>query len=238
MTISKLLVASAFAVVSSAAFAAPLIFTGDDLTPGGVVGPNSAAARATFLSNLAGGVGTENFEGIALGTAAPFGVTFPGTIGNITASITNGGAVSSGTPAGAFATSGTQFLFTATGVLDFTITFSTAIAAFGFYGTDLSDSGGDFQIELTDSNAVTTLYTITTEVPARASGSVTFWGFVDPTNTYTSLRFINTSTQESFGFDDFTIGDLEQVRVPEPAAFGLMGLGLAAISFARRRRRA
>jgi hypothetical protein len=83
---------------------------------------------------------------------------------------------------------------------------------------------------------VATLFTITTNATGR-DGSSTFWGFVDPTLAYTSIRFINTGAGESFGFDDFTIGDLQQVRVPEPMTVGLMGLGLIGLGIARRRRR-
>jgi PEP-CTERM motif len=237
MTFYKYMLASAVAVASATAvLAAPIVFTGDDPAASGVLGANSIAARTSFLANLSGGVGTENFDSLAVGTSAPFLISFPGSTGNLTASIANGGTISDSGQAGAFATSGSQYLFTAVGVGGFVINFATAISAFGFYGTDLSDSGGDFQIELTDSSAVTSLFTITTNAGGR-NGSSTFWGFVDPTLSYTSIRFINTGSGESFGFDDFTIGDQQQVQVPEPMTVGLMGVGLLALGIARRRRR-
>ena len=47
-------------------------------------------------------------------------------------------------------------------------------------------------------------------------GSVLFWGLIDTDNPFTSLTFGNTAAgTDFFGFDDMTIGSVEQV-VPTP----------------------
>ena len=138
------------ASAAPSAVALPTVFFGEDLNPGGIVpvGGNAATARAQFLSQLVG-VGNEDFETIPAGTVPHIDLSFPGSCGTITATLssTSGGVCDtvSGTVGGIgcngfgrFPTSGDQWLHTST---EFTIDFSSPVAAFGFYGTDI----GDFQ---------------------------------------------------------------------------------------------
>jgi hypothetical protein len=233
ITTALLLSATLFA---GSANAAVLTFFGEDTGANGAFVPGGASetARNNFLANL-DGVGTEDFEGFANGTTTPIALTFPGSAGSITATLNDpsGSAFTSTNPgAGRFATSGVSFLQEVTN--GFRIDFSSPIAAFGFYGTDIGDFKG--QITLTFTNGSTLNLT----VPNTLNGpnaSLLFFGVIDTVNSYTSVTFGNTNAgTDFFGFDDLIIGDIDQVDpVPAPAALVLFGLGLAGLGFARRR---
>jgi hypothetical protein len=221
-------------------------FFGQDQFPNNTVPPggNAANARASFLGALSGGVGTETFESFNDGTNVPINLTFPGSTGSITATL-NGNpsdgiiSVAAGqNSAGRFNTTpgGTKLLQTGGGN-NFDISFSSPIAAFGFYGTDIGDFAGN--LVLTLSNGPTETFTLNTG--GSQDANLLFWGFVDDTNTYTNITFQNTSGSDFFGFDDMTIGDAGQVlppgEVPEPGSVAIFGLlGLAGFVGTRRRR--
>jgi hypothetical protein len=71
-------------LLTTVSFAVPATFFGEDLGLGENIPlptwPLAAGAEAVFLSNLIGGVGTEDFEGFANGTPAPLPVTFFGFV--------------------------------------------------------------------------------------------------------------------------------------------------------------
>jgi len=197
--------------------------------------PNADAARLAFLANLVG-VGTETFEGFAPGTPAPLSISFAGAG---TATLTGSGASVASVPSGTngvgrYPVSGNQYLETG---FNFTINFSDPIAAFGFYGVDVGDFGG--QVTLTATNGHTEVLTIPNTINGLG-GSVIYFGFYDLENQYTSIAFGNTAAgTDYFGFDDMTIGSIEQVSpVPEPASMLLLGLGLliGGASVTRRRK--
>ena len=73
------------------------------------------------------------------------------------------------------------------------------------------------------------VYDIEHTLGSSANGALLFWGIIDTENLFTSLTLGNTgSSADYFGFDDLTIGALEQVTpsVPEPATILLLGFGL------------
>lgn len=181
-----------FAVITAASLglgagadASPITFFGEDTNGGAIAAshPVADAARAKFFSNLSA-VGTESFQGFATNAAAPLAINF-GSAG--TATLSGTGTVQSGTSGtGQFPISGTQY-FNANGA--FSLAFSTPVASFGFYGTDIGDAGGTLSLSLTDAANKQTTLTVPNQVGSVANGSVVYFGFFDTLNTYKSISF-------------------------------------------------
>lgn len=240
-TTARQLMTTAVLLTSASAFAAPLTFFGFDQGPGesGRLNTytNATAASNSFQSHLIG-VGTETFESFSDGMNAPLNLTFPGagtaTLSGSGASIDQvSGSGSNGV--GRYAISGSKYV--ETGDKGFTITFADPVAAFGFWGVDIGDFGGDLIIQTTNST-----YTLNTR--NNRGGSVLFWGIID-TDLFTSVTFSNTAAgTDYFAFDNMTIGSLEQINpnpggeVPEPTTMALAGAGLASLIAVARRRQA
>lgn len=227
-----------FIALSSTAEAGFTEFFGEDLSPGGTVPPagNANTARNQFLGLLSG-VGTEDFESFASLTYPPLNLSFPGSTGSITATLTGGGFTVTGTGAGRFPTSGNALFNVDPGQGAFEIDFSSPIAAFGFFGTDIGDIGGQITLELTDGSTKNVTIPNTVGAP---DGALLFYGFVDTADSYTKITFGNTSGYDGFGYDDMTVGDVQQI-VPEPsslAVWSLVGLSFLGIGWWRRRKAA
>lgn len=222
------------------------IFFGEDLNNSATTAlgatPNATQAENQF-QNVLSGVGTEDFEGFANGLGAPLGLTFPGA-GNATLS-GGSGAVSSVTAgqtngAGRYGTSGTNFFeVSAGGAGNFVVDFSSSVAAFGFYGIDIGDFGGQLQIQLNDT--ANTLITVNNTVGSGGStdGSVLFFGIVaeDGDEEFTQASFLTSTGQgDVFAFDDMTVGSRQQV-ISEPATIATLAIGMAGLTMFRRARR-
>lgn len=255
MNLSARSTVAAMVVAASAALAVPStasafsVFFGEDInnsesTPIAAF-PNASAAEASFLSNLIG-VGTEDFEGFTDGTTAPLALVFPGagtatlsggngTVSSVAAGSTNG--------VGRYGVSPTNFWEVDAGGGSFVIDFSAPVAAFGFYGVDIGDFGGQLQLQLNDT--ANTLLTVNNTIGSSGStgGSVLFYGIIisDLTEQFSQVTFnMSTGQGDFFAFDDMTVGSREQAIVPVPAAGALLlsGMALAGITAVRRKRSA
>lgn len=224
-----LLAASATLGVFAAgvACANPVTFFGEDQSPASSTA-NSDAAHTQFVNDLSSGVGTEDFESFSDGTPNPITLTFPGSTGNLTATLNGTGSTTSGNQSGAVAHSGSEYYLVITGgQQEFSIDFGSPISAFGFYGSDISDSGSHLFLTLTDDNGGTHNLQVTSQTNYD-NGNQLFFGFIDTSLSYTKIQFTSDSSGDFFGFDDMTIGDLQQVivnPVPEPGSLAMLGLG-------------
>lgn len=229
-------VAATLCTAGASALAAPVTFFGEDLTPTSVeiAHPNADAARAAFLASLQG-VGTENFDALAPGLAPPIALVFPGAG---TATLNGGGSVQAGAQGGdRYPISGNQYFNASSG--NFSVAFSSPIAAFGFYGVDIGDYGATLTLALTDTlaNVTNLVVPLTTGSSGSTSGAVLYFGFFDTVTQYTNIAFQNSGGGDVFGFDDLTIGSRQQVvPVPEPTALVLVGTALLGLGLQRRRK--
>ena len=249
-----LITAALLSVATIPAHAVVLTYFGEDLNNSAVTPlaalPNSSAAEASFLSNLIG-VGTETFE--SLSGSAPLNLTFPGAG---TATLSGGGGsvqtlssssvTNSAGRYGITRDGGTESYYqvSAGGSGNFTIAFSTAIAAFGFYGIDIGDFGGTMQLQLTGGGNVLLNVPNTVGSGGSTDGSVLFYGFIstNPLESVTSISFLtSTGGGDVFAFDNMTVGSLEQVKpgtgtVPDGGAtIALLGLAFSGIAGLRRK---
>lgn len=233
--------AAALLAVAGIGFAgsasAQTIFFGENLTPNQAVSGAPVTARNSFLAALTG-VSTESFESFAAGSS-PSTLTFNGSAGTITANFSpSSGSICASNGCGGsgrFATAGTHYFDVSSA---FSATFSTSIAAFGFYGTDIGDINGRLTIELVRTGGASTFLTVPNTIGAP-DGSLLFYGVIDTANPFDGIRFGNTASGDDFfGFDQLTIGDVRQVApVPEPATWGMMILGFGMIGAAARSRK-
>jgi hypothetical protein len=225
-------------LTGSTAVSAPVTFFGEDVNRAGgssVVSPiNSANTQASFFASLSS-VGTDSFESFSTGAFAPLTLNFSGLN---TAVLSGNGTVVSGSDAGGRAPfSGTQYLLTSAGAA-FTLRFSSPVSAFGFYGTDVGDYGGQVLLILTDTAGRMTTLTVPSTIVADGSttGSALYFGFYDLAASYASVIVLDTSAVDVFGFDSFSVGTPRPNNaVPEPGTYAMLGGGLTALCLIRLR---
>lgn len=231
---SKSVIMAAFAIaLPQTAMAAPTIFFGENQNPASGVSGDPLAARNAFLAELTAGIATENFDSRALGSP-PIALTFTGGLAVINGTLTGGGALIGEASTGTYATSGSQFYDNQSE--EFMVSFTTAIAAFGFYGTDIGDVNEALTIILDRGLAGERSFVVDNTIGAE-NGSLLFWGITDTAQTFTTVTF-SDSSGDRFGFDDLTVGDVRQVvgRVPESSTWAMMIAGFGIVGFAMRAR--
>lgn len=216
------------------------IFFGEDLGLGETTRlpvdqrPESDAAQADFLSKLTN-IGIEDFETIPAGSITPLNLTFPGSTGNIIATLEDSGSVQNiptGTNGvGRYPSSGDQLFNDVSSELD--IFFDQDIAAFGFTGIDIGDFGGQIIADIKNDGVLIESILIDTTINAPGGG-ITFFGIIsEEGELFDEIDFIDTAPGvDFFGYDEMIVGDSQQVinPVPEPGTvLGLLlvgGLGL------------
>jgi PEP-CTERM motif len=217
--------------VSTSLSAAPVTFFGQDVSAGGSLPiPNSVAAQTQFLSNIIGAQ-VETFESFAsLTSLNGAGITV--NFGATTATMQGSNALSEVRGVngnGRFAVSGTKYVNCALGDTC-TLTFSAPQVAFGFFGTDIGDFNGQLTLRLDGVDLINVPHMV-----SGPDGTGLYFGIIDTANSFTTIEFLNSGSGDSFGFDSFTIGSIEQIiDVPEPSVIALLTLGLAAMGFKRR----
>ena len=246
--INRFILFTLLILLSASQVQAYQIFFGEDLNNSSSIPlsshPNASVASNAFLAGLTG-VGTESFDTFSYGTAAPLSLNFPGA-GTATLSGGDGLIVSviSGTTDGfgRYATSGSNYWDVMAGADgNFVVNFSQPVAAFGFYGIDIGDFGGQLTVELAGGGSQNFIVPNTIGSDGNPDGSVHFWGVIarNSAETFTSALFNTTTGQgDVFAFDDMTIGSLDQVNlnppvVPEPSTLLLLASGIAVFGIIR-----
>ena len=146
-----------FCLGSTSSFAAQFPFDGEDINTNSDPEkyrlwdyPNANAAMSLFTGALIG-VGTQDFEGFTpFADGAPLLIDFPGSTEDVKATLKGGGFVGTPIPGyetdttGIYPISGTKYWDSGS---NFSIEFSSPVAAFGFYGVDIGDFTGTLQLE-------------------------------------------------------------------------------------------
>lgn len=118
----------------------------------------------------------------------------------------------------------------------FTYSFSTAISAFGFYGTDFGDFEGSITMDFLNSNSLVYSAELTT---VGANGNLLFFGLAS-TDLFNTVNFRLTQGSTAgptdvLGFDSFIVGTANAgppptpTPAPEPGSLALVGLALAGL---------
>lgn len=173
------------------------------------------ASSAAFLAQVAPGAYTESFD--ALANPAPGAVPFAG----------GAYAYSAFAPGDIYLAGG--FLGTSLPDEALTITFTSGnVSALGadFYVTDIADTLQAVSVTVTLSDG-----TVETFTPTSAADS--YRGFVSDV-AIASLTVSGPGVSLYAGLDNMTVG--MATVVPEPASWLLMGVGVAGLLAARRRR--
>lgn len=214
---------------ASAAYAAPETFFGEDLNPGTqgeqnpplTTHPNSDAARDRFYARLLNGVETETFEALADGTVPPFQLTFGPDHATINGLVEIWQFPHSGY-SGHYPTSGSSFLnVDSQSGSTFHIDFDAPQAAFGFYASDVGDGGARLSIVLHHPGGPDTSF-VTPNTVNGESGSLLYFGVLDPDDPFDGVTIERSPVSESdgFGFDDMVIARAASV-VPVVDSFFL-----------------
>jgi len=180
--------------------------------------PTSRSLEADFLLGLINPT-MESFEALPTNGTPPFTFGFGG--GANTATLSGSVAVwtlplEGTTINGTFPVHGTNYLVIYPGdhptnnSINATIAFSTPVAAFGFFTTDIEKN--QLKLVLHYPNGSPTEHLIPVTVP-QGSGGGMFCYLRSPEKLFDKIEFCNVGTApDGFGFDKMTIGTLAETR--------------------------
>lgn len=121
--------------------------------------------------------------------------------------------------------------------VDWTVSADASYNAIGFYLADINDVGA--KIKLSFANGTTDTFQVTTGLSNASLFYTTIISDIGITgatltfdNCVSNSNCSDLDPDDGWGIDDITVGQ----HVPEPATIALMGLGLAGLGFARRRK--
>ncbi len=204
--------------------------TGDYENASRILSPNADQAKFMFLSKLQN-VKTETFESFTPNSSISQ-LNFGFNTAYLSSSLTVL-SIPTGNANGVYPTSGNQTLLQTIGDTNnaFSVIFNTQQVAFGFSATDI-EIPGNLNLRFLLADGISTIDRL---VPTQAgmngtnnTGSVVYYGVIDPENPFIQVSFIRSLIPyDGFGFDDMTIGEMENViSVPEPT--NLMGITFVA----------
>jgi hypothetical protein len=227
---------------------------------------NSQIKFNDFSANLNGiGVTTESFEDTTnpnttivgnsisglvrsiSGTTATFSYTTKATLGNPSVPVTGGSTTqvqkkTSGVTAnGTYPTDGDNFI-SINSANNFSISFSNTLAAFGYFGSDLGDSGNVLTMQFFNgSNPVAVSSQTVDAGTGSANSSKFFFGFIadDSAQYFDRVVFSSNSAGDAIGIDQIKIGTSAQLTtaVPEPSSMlGILLFGGSVVMLKRRQK--
>ena len=249
MSIRSQVLTVAATALAAASFGAHALatFTGADLDGSADIRASSTisdAARSAFAASLSNAV-TEGFESAAVGGFTTLALNLPG-IGTTTLDGGSGARIAS-LPAGTtdgfgrYPNSGSRYLLVESGRL--TVSFSSRVAAFGFYGIDIGDFDTSMRMTLNFADGGSQL--IDLGLPQGIDGTRTFYGVIAG-NSGEELNSVllegDATFIDVFAVDDMIVSPGAQVcrtgcDLPEPGMPALLGLGLLALATGRGRQR-
>jgi hypothetical protein len=124
----------------------------------------------------------------------------------------------------------------------FSISFSSRIAAFGYFGTDLGDFSNALTMHFFNGATLLNPSELAIQVPLSSKdGSEYFFGFIadNPAQYFDKVVFDSSKTGDAIGIDQIKIGTAAQISaaVPEPSSLvGTLLFGGSIVAIKRRQR--
>ncbi len=179
------------------------------------------------------------------GTVASFAYTVKATgasaTGGATTQVQQANPTTGFTNAGTYPTDGVRGI-SINSANNLSISFSNALAAFGYFGTDLGDAGNTLTMNFYNGATLLSSTPVTTGT-GSANSSEFFFGFIadTPAQEFNRVDFISSLSTggDAIGIDQIKIATPAQKKVPEPSAIlGTLLFGGCVVALKRRHQQA